>query len=136
MAETLAKASKFSYLGLNERLRRPVISIQVQQYHPLENWYKLNSNDFSLGNLDTVGRGGIIWNSCGVWASGYARAIGNTTSVVVKLWELQDEINLCIELNLANVLIELDAKLVVEMLMKYEGGQNGNDVIADCKKGL
>ena len=41
--------------------------------------------------------------------------------MAAKLWELRDEINLCIELNLANVLIELDAKLVVDMLMKYEG---------------
>ena len=80
--------------------------------------------------------------------SGYARAIGHTTHVsaklcelqdeinlcielnlanvlieldVVKLWELRDEINLYIELNLANILIELDAKLMVDMLMKYKG---------------
>ena len=40
---------------------------------------------------------------------------------VVKLWELRDDINLYIELNLANILIELDAKLMVDMLMKYKG---------------
>ncbi|KAF3953637.1 hypothetical protein CMV_020937 [Castanea mollissima] len=72
MAEILAKASEFAYLGLNER--------------------------------------------CPV--SGNARAIGHTTSVVAELWALRDGINLCIELNLAIVLVELDVKLVIDLLMK------------------
>ena len=60
---------------------------------------------------------------------GYVRAIGHTTSVVAKLWALQDEINLCIELNLTNVLIELDVKLVVDLLLKGEAKAHGNDVL-------
>ncbi|KAL0009032.1 hypothetical protein SO802_010534 [Lithocarpus litseifolius] len=62
---------------------------------------------------------------------------GHTTSVAAELWALRDGINLCIELNLTNVLIELDAKLVVDLLLKGEGKTYGNDVlIADCKEGL
>ena len=69
--------------------------------------------------------------------SGYARAIGFTTNVAVELWALCDGINLCIDLNLENVIIELDAKLVVDLLMKDERSSNGNEVIiADCKEGL
>ena len=35
------------------------------------------------------------------------------------------------------MLVELDAKLVIDLLMKDEGKSNGNDVIiADCKDGL
>ena len=60
---------------------------------------------------------------------GYARAIGHTTNVAVKRWALQDEINLCIELNLTNVLIELDAKLVVDRFLKGEAKAHGNDIL-------
>ena len=68
---------------------------------------------------------------------GFARAIGTTTSVVAELWALQDGLNMCIELNLPVVIIELDAKLVVDLLKKWGGSLNGNDVIvADCKESL
>ena len=104
---------------------------------PPANWIKLNFDSSSLGNLGRAGGGGIIQNSSGNWVSGYARAIGHTTNVAAELWALRDGINLCIALNLANVLVELDAKLVIDLLMKDEGKSNGNDVIiADCKDGL
>ena len=59
-------------------------------------------------------------NHHGKWVSGYAKAIGYTTSVAVELQVLQDGINLCIDLNLPNVLIKLDAKLVVNLLQNNE----------------
>ncbi|KAK7813079.1 putative ribonuclease h protein [Quercus suber] len=114
MAETLAKVLKFAYLGLNERLKRTTRSIQVRWLPPPENWFKLNSDRSSLGNLGKAGGGGIIRNSIENWVRGYARAIGHTISVAAELWALRDGINLCIDLNLTNVLIEMDAKIVVE----------------------
>ena len=67
---------------------------------------------------------------------GYAQTIGHTTSVAAELWALRDGINLCIDLNLTNVLIEMDAKIVVDLLLKGEEKIHGNDVlIADCKEG-
>ena len=69
--------------------------------------------------------------------SGYARTIGHTTSVAAELWAIHDGINLCIDLNLTNVVIELDAKIVVNLLLKEEGNTIDNDVIiVDCKEGL
>ena len=69
--------------------------------------------------------------------SGYARTIGHTTSVAAELWAIRDGINLCIDLNLTNVVIELDAKIVVNLLLKEEGNTIDNDVIiVDCKEGL
>lgn len=69
--------------------------------------------------------------------SRYARAIGNTTSVVAKLWALRDSINLYLSLNLCAMEIELNAKLDVDLLKKEGGNPNGNDVIVvDCREGL
>ena len=101
------------------------------------NWYKLNSDGSSLGNPGRASGGGLIHDSNGAWVSGYARAIGHTTSVAAELWAIRDGINLCIDLNLTNVVIEIDAKIVVDLLLKDEGNMNDNDVIiADCKEGL
>ena len=116
MVETVYKAFKFAFLGLNERHRHSLTVIQVQWLPPSEHWFKLNSDGSSLGNPGKAGGGGIICNHHGEWVCGYARAIGHTTSVAVELWALRDGINLCVELNLPNVLIELDAKLVVDLL--------------------
>ena len=67
--------------------------------------------------------------------SGYARAIGNTTSMAVELWALRDGINLCLSLNLCAMEIELYAKLVIDLLKKEGGNPNGNDVIVvDCRE--
>ena len=53
-----------------------------------------------------------------------------------ELWALRDGINECIELNLPAVEIELDAKLVVDLMKKADGNLNGSDVIVtDCKEG-
>ena len=69
--------------------------------------------------------------------SGFARAIGYTTNVAAELWALWDGINLCIDLTLTNVIIELDAKLVIDLLQNEDGRKNGNEVIiADCREGL
>ncbi|KAK9995412.1 hypothetical protein SO802_020098 [Lithocarpus litseifolius] len=91
-------------LRLNEKLQHTLFVIQVQ-WHPFpDNWLKLNSDGSSLGNPGRAGGGGIIRNSRGEWVSGYARAIGHTSSVAAELWALRDGINLCIALNLTDVI--------------------------------
>ena len=137
MAETIAKASKFAFLGVNEGHHRSLTTIQVRWLPPPKHWFKLNSNGSSLGNPSKAGGGGLVCNHHGEWVCGYSRAIGHTSSVATELWALRDGINLCVELNLPNVLIGIDAKLVVELLQKDEGSFNSNDTImADCKAGL
>ena len=42
----------------------------------------------------------------------------NTTSVATGLWALRDGINLCLSLNLDTIEIELDAKVLIELLKK------------------
>ena len=137
MTETIAKVAEFAFLGAHTKARCSLTTIQVQWYAPPDNWFKSNSDGSSMGNLGRAGGEGLIRDSKGEWVSGYARAIGFSTSVAAELWAFCDGINLCIDLNLENVIIELDAKLVVDLLMKDERSSNGNEVIiAYCKEGL
>lgn len=68
---------------------------------------------------------------------GYARAIQVTTSVAAKLWALRVRICLCISLNLSAVEIELDAKVVADLMRSNSIRANSSNVIvANCKEGL
>ena len=84
-----------------------------------------------------AGGGGLIRNEKGEWVKGYARAIGITTNVAAKLWALRDGICLCIALKLPAVEIELDAKVVIDLVRKESNNLNSLDaLVADCKEGL
>ena len=101
------------------------------------NWFKLNSDGSLLGNPERAGGGGLIRNEKEEWIRGYTRAVGHTTSVVAELWALRDGIKLCISLKLLAVIIELDAKLIVELMQKEDCNQNSIDaLVRDCRSGL
>ena len=83
-----------------------------------------------------AGGGGLIPNEKGEWVKGYARAIGITTSVAAELWALRDGIRLCIALKLPAAEIEVDAKVVIDLVRKETSKFNSLDsLVADCKRG-
>ena len=120
----LAKVVEFAYIGINEKLNTTHRSIQVRWTKPPLSWHKLNLDGSSIGNSGRAGGGGLIRDDKGVWVKGYARNIGHTTSVAAELWALRDGLRLCSALKIPDVIIELDAKLIVDLLQKEEGHQN------------
>nr|POF24256.1 putative ribonuclease h protein [Quercus suber] len=126
-----------AFIVLNGNSSTPRTTIQVRWLRPPISWFKLNSDRSSLGNLGIAGGGGLIRNDRGNWIKGYARSIGITAGVAVELWALRDGIKLCLSLNLQAVEVELDAKLVVDLLGKEGGSVNvNNTIVADYKEGL
>lgn len=90
-----------------------------------------------LGNPNRASSGGLIKNDKGEWIRGFARAVRHTTSIAVKLWALRDGIRLCISLKLPAVIIELDAKLIMDLMQKEDSNQNGLDaLVSDCRTGM
>ena len=135
--EVITKAAEFAFLGVNGKNVRVKTTVQVRWTSPPVQWVKLNSDGSSMGNPGRAGGGGIIRNAEGKWIKGYARSIGNTTSIAAELWALRDGIQLCLELNLPAVIIELDAMLVVNLLRSTNHNPNGNNnLVADCREGL
>lgn len=79
----------------------------------------------------------MIRNENGEWVKGFARVIRIATSVAAELWALRDGNRLCISLKIPAIVIELDAKLVVDLMKIDLGNPNGIDVmVADCREGL
>ncbi|KAF3946154.1 hypothetical protein CMV_027546 [Castanea mollissima] len=119
--DVLTKATEFSYIGLNAKHTSTRRQIVVRWGFPHSTWFKLNSDGSSLGNPRKVGGGGLIRNDKEEWLKGYARNFGFSTSVATILWVLRDGLRLCISLKLLVVIIELDAKLIVDLLQKPDG---------------
>ena len=137
MPDVLAKASKFAYIGINAKQTSNRRQIAVSWCFPPPSWFKFNSDGSSLGNSGKAGGGGLIRNDKGDWLKGYARNVGYSTSVVVELWALRDGLRLCIALKLLAMIIELDAKLIVDPLQKSDGHRNCIDaLVSDCKTEL
>ena len=91
-------------------------AIPVRWTKSLGGWHKLNTDGASCGNPGKAGGGGVIRDCHGDWVKGFSRSIGHTTSVVAEWWALSDGQNLAIQLGISQLEIELDAKMIVEML--------------------
>ena len=127
--DVVAKATEFSPLGVNARAKGLRTTIQIHWQRPPKNWVKLNTDRSSLGNPGLVGGGGLLRNTNGEWMKDFARATRITTNATTELWALCDGIRLCIALKISAVIIELDAKVVVDLLQKETRNQNGLDAI-------
>ena len=79
-------------------------------------WYKLNSDGASMGNPGQAGGGGLIRDSQGQWVKGYMRKFGLATSVEAEFWALRDGLTLASQMGINNIVVELDAKVVIELV--------------------
>ena len=61
-----------------------------------------------------MGGGDLIKDEKGDWVIGFARKIRNTTSFMAELWALRDGLQLCLQIHAHFVIIELDAKAIVD----------------------
>ena len=95
---------------------------------------KLNTDGASLGNPGKARGGGIIRDSEGRWVKGFARSIGFTTSIIAELQVLRDGLLLANQIGVQKLWIELDAKVVVE-LVQSNSTSNAfySPLLADCR---
>ena len=65
---------------------------------------------------------------------GFARSIGFTTSIIAEFWALRDGLLLAGQIGVQNFLIELDAKVVVELVQsKSSSNAFYSSLLADCR---
>ena len=85
-------------------------------HKPPQGWFKLNSDGVSLGNLEKFGGGGLIQDCQGNWVKCYMRNIGVATNITTEFWALRDGLILASQLGITQRLIELDAKVVADLV--------------------
>ena len=107
---------------------------QVSWEKPDPGWLKLNTDGSLSGSVGTTAGGGLIRDEFGNWVIGFSRKIGRIDSFIAELWALRDGLQLCHQLNACAVLVELDAKSLVDAL---NNSSYCNSVISplldDCK---
>ena len=110
------------------------VAISVSCTKPSSGWHKLNTDGASLGNPGKSGGGGLIRNSQGNWIKGFSRPIGFTTSVMAELWVLRNGLYLAIQLGINFLEVELDAKVIVDMLNNTDcSNRKHSPLLHDCK---
>ena len=77
-------------------------------------WLTLNTDGSATGNSSLAGGGGLIRDENGDWVTSFVRRIGSTNSFLVELWALHDGLHLCLQANAHSVIIEVDAKAIVD----------------------
>ena len=94
---------------------------------PPEEWFKLNTNGASSGNLGKAGGNGR-------WIKGFSRSIGHASSFIAEFWALRDGLKLALYMGVLRLVMELDAKVVVSVLTST-GGANKPYVpfLNDCR---
>ncbi|XP_075663469.1 uncharacterized protein LOC142633081 [Castanea sativa] len=112
-------------------------TIPVRWHKPAEGWFKLNSDGASIGNLGNAGAGGLIRDHSGNWIKGYMRNIGVATSIIAEFWALRDGLLLASQLGINHLIIELDAKVIVDLMLSNNTCNKAYmPLLNDCSFGL
>ena len=89
----------------------------------------MNSDRASQGNPGCFGGGGLIRDHNGKWVKGFMRNIGKTTSVA-----LRDGLMLAAQLGINHLHVELDAQVVVNLVLSNKAINNScAALLNDCR---
>lgn len=107
---------EFYYCAYPTKTPRRQVMKDIRWERPPRGWIKLNTDGSSLGNLGTAGGGGLVRDDSGQWLAGFSQRIGITSSFMAELWALRDGLKCCIDQNFEVVVVELDARAVIDIL--------------------
>ena len=101
---------------------------------PPDGWFKLNTDGALGGNPGKAGGGGLIRDSSGHWVKGFARSIGFATSVTAEFWALRDGLKLALSEGIQNLIVELDARVVVDLISSnIDSIKPYSPLLCDCR---
>ena len=114
--EALFRALEFQHYGLNAKKLGNKRLVQVRWERPQAEWACLNTDGAVIGNPGRARCGGLIRIKHEEWLGGFSRSIRCSNSFMAELWGLRDCLNLCNEMQLSAVDVQLDAKAIVQLL--------------------
>ena len=110
----MARALEYTHCVCSFTATKNLILKCIWWEKPNIGWKKLNMDGASSGNLGLAEGGVVIRDEEGNWVIGYVRKIGSTNSFLVELWALRDALFLCLQAHIQAVVIEMDAKAIVD----------------------
>ncbi|KAK9991108.1 hypothetical protein SO802_026093 [Lithocarpus litseifolius] len=132
--QCISQALEYFFCVGKRKLQRSVVIMSVKWNKPLDGWFKLNTDGASIGNPGKAGGGGLIRDSSGNWVKGFSRSIGIGTSILAEFWALRDGLSLAVHLGIQNLEVELDARVVVDLISSNSHSNAAyTSLLVDCR---
>ena len=132
--EVLKQSYEFLHCIASPRVMTQRCVKRIRWEKPPDGWMKLNTDGSVIGSKGVAGCGGVIRDDGGNWISGFTKRIGITNSFMAEMWGLREGLIMCCNLNIASLIVELDARAVVDV---FSNAQYVNNVISpildDCR---
>ena len=131
--EIYNQATEYMYCITSPRNPVRKISKRIRWEKPPRRWKKLNTDGSIIGCMERAGCGGVVREEHGNWVAGFTRHVGTSNSFAAELWGLRDGLMLCCGLNIPYLIVEIDAKVVVDV---FQNSDHVNHIISpildDC----
>ena len=132
--EITQRAAEFVFCAQNVAASKLRVEKLIRWERPQRGWFKLNTNCSLLGNPGMSGGGGILRNNAGLWVHAFSRHIRIATSFLAELWALRDGLIMCQNLQINALEIELDAKIIANLMNDSSNTNAVNSaMVADCR---
>ncbi len=133
------KAIEFYFSLPRTMVNSPKQPILIGWEPPTPGFIKLNTDGSVSENPGLAIVGSLLRDHNGGWVQGFTRHINWTNSLAAELWGLRDGLHLTRNLNIHKLLVEIDAKAVVDLvesqneLMLNSHGHPYSNLISDCR---
>ncbi|KAK9998044.1 hypothetical protein SO802_017647 [Lithocarpus litseifolius] len=114
--DIVSKSLEYVHCALSFNASARISQNLIRWERPALGWLKLNTDGLALEQLGVAGGGGVLRDERGDWVIGFARNIGRASSFTAELWALRDGLSICLVENFLKVEVEMDAKILVNML--------------------
>ena len=132
--EVIQRATEFTFSAKNLSVKSPRVEKFIRWERQVRGWFKLNIDGASLGNLGVAGGGGIVRNDSGSQVRAFARNIGTTASFLAKFWAFRDELQMCLHMHINTLEVELDAKVISDLMNNTRSPNATNyAIVVDCR---
>ena len=133
--EIIMQSNEFVHCAGRWKHRRQGVVKSICWEKPEKGWLKLNTDGAANGVLGLAGGGGVVRDENGNWVIGFSRRLGKASSFLAELWALRDGLLLCQQLNSPKIIVEMDAKSLVDA---FNNPSYTNTVISplfeDCRQ--
>ncbi|XP_075652482.1 uncharacterized protein LOC142622815 [Castanea sativa] len=133
--QIIMQAMEFIHCVSHPNSCRRLSMNQIRWERPGKGRLKLNTDGAASITLSLAGGGGLIRDELGNWVIGFSKRIGSTNSFMAEDWALRDGLLLCNPMNLSDIIVEIDAKALVNA---FNNPTYDNSVISplfdDCRQ--
>ena len=125
------KAAEFFAIAVAGKVQAEKHLQAISWQKPPAGWAKLNTDGSSRDNAG--GGGGILRNEHGNWINGFARNCEKVNSIMAELWALRDGLQMVATENIHNLIVELDALAVVQLMKNSIVNLYLELLLTDCR---